>query len=502
MWGRIIAIVFLVASYEVSFSQLNYNSPYSRFGIGDIQHQGLGYSRGMGGLGTSFATQDYINFQNPALVQATKQTIFDIGIEGQYRNLSSDYGTSSSFDGTLSYFATTFSGQENSRKWYSGRYSLGLGLMPYSIVDYNVTSNVSIQGSDNESLTISDKGNGIINKALIINSFNIINPKNQSKHYKTSLSAGLESSYLFGKIDRSTESVFGADAYYTAKINTEHYRGFLLKPGLYFNQVSKVFADTIRSRKGEIIDTFYIPTHRVNFGMTTTAPTQLKGDIEQSIGYFTSQDKVIDTSTSVLFDNVNLSLNSRVRFGLSYEKITPYRLYSEKTYVSTTDTNGITKTTVIENYKTASWKIGIDFWLNNWSNYENTLDDNEYSNSFGLAIGGTYTQDVKGLGVANNKGSRKFKNYASGIVYRFGVNYETLPYEVNGQSISELGINVGFGLPLSSDRTSSAKYINLNFAYATRGTQDAGLVQENIFKVLLNFNISRADWFYKRPVGL
>ena len=495
MWSRIATIVFLIVSINVSFTQANYNSPYSRFALGDFQNQGLGYNRAMGGLGTSFATSDRINFQNPALLQSTKSTLFDVGFETQSRTLTSDLGSSKSFDGMLNYFALSFSGQEKSNKWYGGRYSMGIGLMPYAIMNYNVTSTADIIGTSDETITLSDVGSGMINKALWINSLNIIDNSKAPGFFPSTLSVGLESSYIFGSVESAFQSSFEGDDFYNEIANEESYRGLLLKPGLYYSLVAKVRVDTIFNKKGVVIDTLVFPTHKFNFGLTSTGSTKLNAELNQSSGYYTGVGSVLDTS-STLLNETEVRLNSTIRFGLSYEKLTTYRLYKKVKEVVLIDSlgNKTSKMKEAGDNRTASWKVGTDFWINDWSKYKNEFDNKTYNSTFGIAIGGEYVKNKRGLGGDTT--------YTSGIIYRFGINYETLPYEVNGQSISEVGINVGFGLPLSKNKLAPAKHLNVNFAYAMRGTQSAGLVQENIFKVQFSFSVSDNSWFYKRPVGL
>ena len=62
-----ILIVFLVSS-NPSFSQDN--SPYSRFGIGDLVPQSHILSRGMAGISAAYSDRLSINFNNPASYSA------------------------------------------------------------------------------------------------------------------------------------------------------------------------------------------------------------------------------------------------------------------------------------------------------------------------------------------------------------------------------------------------------------------------------------------------
>lgn len=494
MRGRIVAVLFLVVTTSISFSQSYINAPYSRFGLGEVQNNGIGYTRSLAGTGTAFESHDFINFQNPALVQSTRYTIFDVGFNSQSRTISNETKSSKSADGGISHIAMTFSGQGTSKKWYGGRYAMGLGLMPYSTVNYNVLTQVPVQGSTTgETQIIRNEGFGNINKALLINSFKLYDNSDRSK-LPTSLSLGLESSYLFGYIDRSSESAFVQDNYYTQINNEEHYRGLFLKPGIYFSQTSNFKVDTFKNKKGEITFIDTIPTHRIGFGATWSTAPSLQTDLVQSSGFYTTSDLPIDTNENILGQNVSTRLNSQLRFGLSYEKLIPYRSFKKKVSYTVIDSLGDTSTKWKDIEKTSSWKIGADLWLNNWDTYSNEFDMNTYQNSFGFSVGGEYVKDVKGLG-------RKSK-YVSGIIYRFGVRYETLPYDLSGETVDEIGINLGFGLPLSINRAALPKYLNLNFEYARRGTTASGLIQEDMFTILMSFNVSRADWFKKRSVGL
>src|SRR6187549_1750610 len=65
------------------------NSPYSRYGLGDMVPQTNIVSRGMGGFSAGFSDYQSINFVNPASYANLKTTIFDIGFEVDRRTLRS-----------------------------------------------------------------------------------------------------------------------------------------------------------------------------------------------------------------------------------------------------------------------------------------------------------------------------------------------------------------------------------------------------------------------------
>jgi len=57
------------------------NSPFSRFGIGDIATENPMFIRQMGGIGTSYLDVTQLNFDNPASLGYLNQTAFDVGID-------------------------------------------------------------------------------------------------------------------------------------------------------------------------------------------------------------------------------------------------------------------------------------------------------------------------------------------------------------------------------------------------------------------------------------
>jgi len=128
------------------------------------------------------------------------------------------------------------------------------------------------------------------------------------------------------------------------------------------------------------------------------------------------------------------------------------------------------------------WTIGIDFDYQSWSKFRNFEGSNEnLSNGFSFRLGGQLTPDIQDP-----------DKYLKRITYRFGVNYDRLPYTIGSENINDFGINFGWSLPVS--RVSS-----LDFAlkYGIRGTQNNNLVKENYFQVHLGFTLNDR-WFIRR----
>jgi len=81
-------------------------------------------------------------------------------------------------------------------------------------------------------------------------------------------------------------------------------------------------------------------------------------------------------------------------------------------------------------------------------------------------------------------------SYWDRIVYRAGFRYQETGLNINGIGINEFGISFGLGLPMG--RTFSNA--NLSFEYGQRGTENAGLIKEDFFKVGLSLSLND-KWF-------
>ena len=87
--NKFIGCLVLYALTTMSaFAQSSTNSPYSQFGLGDLADEGVGFNKGMGGVGYGFRKGNEVNPLNPASYSAIDSVtmIFDGGLSGQITN--------------------------------------------------------------------------------------------------------------------------------------------------------------------------------------------------------------------------------------------------------------------------------------------------------------------------------------------------------------------------------------------------------------------------------
>ena len=94
------AIFLLLFTGIALLAQKNTNSPYSRFGLGELRSKGFEKSRAMGGIGLGLRDNDQINYLNPASYSEmdTLSFMFNFGLRSGLTN----YNTSNETDQNLS----------------------------------------------------------------------------------------------------------------------------------------------------------------------------------------------------------------------------------------------------------------------------------------------------------------------------------------------------------------------------------------------------------------
>jgi len=108
---RQLALILIFSfSVYVSFGQNNTNSPYSVFGIGELQYSGGGRNMGMGGTGIALRSEISLNGTNPAALTAIPQQSMatDLGIDFKLTNLKNQYKSADVLNGNISWVTLAF----------------------------------------------------------------------------------------------------------------------------------------------------------------------------------------------------------------------------------------------------------------------------------------------------------------------------------------------------------------------------------------------------------
>lgn len=219
--GRFKSLFFLALAILAPvflFAQFNNNttSPYSRYGIGDLQPYSFGRTYAMGGASIASRDNRQINLANPASYTAVDSLgfMFEFGLTGKFARYSNDITNMNSNDINFRYFAMNF----RINDWMA----TSMGLSPFSDVGYDVKVNETIENTGD--VLHSYFGVGSLSKAFL--GLAVEPVKN--------ISAGVNLNYLFGTLNRNSEIYFlsSSDFYNMQKYERIRLRDFGLSFGL------------------------------------------------------------------------------------------------------------------------------------------------------------------------------------------------------------------------------------------------------------------------------
>lgn len=304
-------IVLIICGLSGVAQNNNTTSPFSRYGLGDLNHYGYGRTTAMGGasLGSRHSVQ--INSANPASYNSNDSLsfIFDFGIDGTFSKYKSNLGSMSANDINFKYFSLSWP----VTKWFGA----GMGLQPFSNMGYEVAFSEPLDGVGN--VYHSYSGEGSTSKAFFGSS---ISP------FK-GLSIGANLNYIFGRLNQNTGIGFDNPAlFYISSTEGTRLRNFTLTYGLQYD---------LQLKKNEYL----------TLGVTFEKQTDITV-LHQTFSY-----KAITVGTSALSDTLEYSpegkgtikLPSTFGIGLSYNKINKLEInadyyhagWSKSTFFGQTD---------------------------------------------------------------------------------------------------------------------------------------------------------------------
>ncbi|MDP4221739.1 MAG: hypothetical protein Q8868_00360 [Bacteroidota bacterium] len=201
----ILTILCMIAFAGRASAQTN-SSPYSAFGLGTLESNGIGPLKGMGGTGIALPSDKSINFLNPASYSGLDSllSIFELGIFGRYTRYSTLHENQSLVNANLKYIVMGF----RISRWLATSF----GFTPYSSIGYHINTQAPVEGTNLEyKKTFS--GEGGVNQVYL--GFSVRPFKN--------LSLGANALYLFGDVTHSeTSDVFSyayRDVTYVSNVN-------------------------------------------------------------------------------------------------------------------------------------------------------------------------------------------------------------------------------------------------------------------------------------------
>lgn len=448
-----IIIVSLVVVMSLFSNRVNAqkgtSSPYSVFGLGELNNGQYAYFMGMGNALTANTDSTIINQNNPASYSYISRfrPLFQVAVNGKFSTFSEE-GKASAKKNQFAFNQFQL-GLPIAKRW-----GAAVGLTPFSSTGYNVV-NDNIENNELISQKISE-GAGTVSKFHIGTSY-----KYKFKN-RSSIAVGANVNYIFGstsKIESFEYSVYSDLALHSRVVHKTRINSFSYDLGAIYE---KYFDNSSYS-----IGVKYSPA------VDLTAFQDLLA-FSYSLSYYNNysySQKFVDTAQ---FINDN---KGTIRLPESYSLGMEYRLTGKgKEYLL---------------------KFSADVKHQKWSDYSEEFGTSKVDNLFKdrteTSFGFQYSPHV-GRNANNN-----LVSYFGRMHYRVGFNYTLSQVFLNNRQLKDYGMSFGLGLPIATGNSNTS--INLGVNYGSLGTTDLGLVKEDYLGVFIGVTISPGfydRWFLKR----
>ncbi|WP_302322919.1 OmpP1/FadL family transporter [Bacteroides congonensis] len=256
LWALLLTMVTGMA-----IAQNNTNSPYTRYGYGDLSDQSFGNSKAMGGIAFGLRDGAQINPLNPASYTAIDSLtfLFEGGVSLQNMNVSGGGVKLNAKNSSFDYLAMQFR--------LHPRIAMSVGLLPFSNVGYSVSDSKDENGV---SQTRSFTGDGGLHQ--LYGGIGVKVLKN--------LSLGVNASYFWGDITRTRTIIYPAtsESYsYVQQIGVSVSDYKLDFGAQYTQELSKKHSVTIGA--------VFSPKHKLNndYTITTQASTTNSNDLDATL---------------------------------------------------------------------------------------------------------------------------------------------------------------------------------------------------------------------------
>lgn len=412
-------------------------SPYSRYGLGDLQVNEFGRNAGMGGVSYAIRENDslplpnYVNFANPASYSGLKLTAFEVGVKSAFAKLENSATSTNKRNTSISYFAFAFP----VKKLKAG---ISFGLRHYSHIGYQLNDTLKQPGIG--TFYYEYLGDGGLNQFYLGAGKSIFESETAG-----TLAVGVNVSYLFGAM----------------------------------NNIRRVEQDTTNVLNLRYSNTTNLGDFNYDFGLQYLLP--LKNDLALGVGFvFTPSIKIKGSQTNVAERYFETNGFESVVDTAYYNKDTGGNVSIPMSYGG-----GISLT------KRNKWTFGADYKAQDWSGYQAFGQTDNLADSWKGSVG---------FEITPNKTLTAKKSYFKRTAYRVGGYYSNTYLQLGGTQLTDYGITFGLGLPLPRlqvGKEVTQSIINIAVELGQRGTIENNLIKESYANIRLGFTLND-KWFNQR----
>jgi hypothetical protein len=417
-------------------------SPYSAYGFGDLLPAGQTPQALKGGTGLALSEPFSLSFGNPANYAALARPVFDVGFNASTVKSTTDISTASRGSADLTGFSVgvPFGG---------GKWGIGLGLTPYSNVDYSTSTTVPTADGD---VRFNYSGSGGLDRAFFGVGRSLLPQQYDSLgNAGMTLRIGAEFNFLFGNVEQTRDAIYPA---FNGFNNTRAFSSLVLRAPTA--NASVMWQGDLTRKVSRDADNW-----RWGIGISVDLPTAIQAHYNRLAYSFVSINNIEAfrdsiSSTDRLDGTIDLPLGLGLGIGV----------------------------------QNARWAIAAEYRLRDWAatsvNVPEFALPSALSASSTIALGATFTPQDEGS---------LFRR----AMYRFGLRQTQGPIEVRGHVLTTSAVTAGLSLPINAIQTNS--WLHLGVEAGTRGTTTDGLVKEQYTTLWLGITFTpwRGERWFTKP---
>ena len=438
---------FLLAGSNDIIGQYNPNSVYSRFGLGMIDNPGNVVHFGMGGITSPVSDPVALNLSNPASYSFLEVTNLQTTVKGAHISSTGATAATNYLNGQIHELSMGF--KKPTSKW-----GIAMGITPYSSVDYRFSSKDTL--SDTLTATYNYTGRGGINRATLgVSRVFKLGGQDSVSRRVHQISIGLNGNYLFGNIVRENVAAFNQSEHYTTVENHNLWvKGLSWEAGLQY----KVNLTTRRDPQNRIVG-----GSALQLGLTYSLNTDLSAEYTELLYSIRFISNIAFRDTARFLD----ALDGRLIIPQKIQAGAAYKVYHKKW---------------------GSFLLAGEYKLQDWSLYRLELaEDVNLDEGLNASQGWAAGLEYKPATDANN-------NFFNRLNYRVGYRSYASELTLNNTRIVQEATSAGISVPF----VRSQSKFHIGAEWGTRGTREAGLVEEKYFGFMVGLSLSPSSfdrWF-------
>lgn len=420
-------------------------SPYSAYGLGDLQSSALTPQLSMGQLSMPFSDPTELNVGNPATYSYLEYAVFSVDVSSSFVRINANEGSAEFNDTRLRAIAMGFPLKR-------GKWGMSMGLLPVSNVGYDLNDSGTLDTLD---VNYNYAGEGGMNQFYLGVGGKVF----QKGH--SILSVGANGAFVFGTVDKIRKAIYPDDmGYYNTRSRSSlRIRDLSFDLSTYFE--TQLAADSLGANTVD-----FLAGAAYRFGT----------DLYAERGLLTESFVFGNGGTEVPRDTIQFIDEEKGQVHIPH-------LWSVGVGLRFND----------------QLTVGAEVHFRNWSKYSTTFDLEETSradlqNTSRYSLGAVYYP-------AKNFDEARQAKYHKAMKYRLGFRYMDTYLQLNDEQLNQYGISFGLGLPLFKARSNS--WFNIGCELGQRGTTDKNLLKEDYMSLYFGVSLApsgREKWFKKSKI--